>query len=193
MADIRSFIAIELNEDARDEVARIQKQLINSRADVKWVEPNNIHLTLKFLGNVPEEKLGEIKDAINEAIVGIAPFCLELTEIGAFPDTKYTRVVWIGAKEDAGNLMNIATRMEEKMLTLGFPKEERRFKPHLTLGRVRSPKNKDKLKDEIIQLRQGENKGGPIKWKIADVVLFKSELTPKGSIYTTLFKAHLTG
>ncbi|MDP8298390.1 MAG: RNA 2',3'-cyclic phosphodiesterase [Candidatus Tantalella remota] len=186
MPTIRTFIAIELPSEAKNELAGITAGFKKSGADVKWVRPETVHLTLKFLGSVPEEKLSSISEKINEVAKSISSFDLTLGEVGVFPDWKRPRVVWVGIDGAKGVLEGIAGRIEDAMASLGFGKETRGFKSHLTLGRVRSPKNKEEL-EKIA--RDIEIK--PVPVPVFDIILFKSELTREGAIHTPLEKFNL--
>lgn len=182
---MRTFIAIELSTTIRDSLAQIQSHLKYAGADVKWVEKNNIHLTLKFLGEVDEARCANVKSALDEIAAGSKPFEISLKDIGAFPNIDYPRVIWVGLDKGAKESTELAVKIDDALSKLGFQKETRPFAAHLTLGRVRSPKNKQALKDKITgyELRVTGYE------KVVSVYLFQSTLTPKGSIYTKLHEA----
>lgn len=183
---MRLFIAVDLNSQNKDALAGLQARLKKADADVKWVEPGNIHLTLKFLGEVNEEKIPKIISAIKESIAGFKPFSLEIVSLGAFPSLKYPRIIWAGIEKGKENLEKLAEGIETAMLKLGFPEEKRGFSSHLTLGRVRSAKNKDRL------CRQISLASFPaLPQDIASVNLYQSRLTPQGPIYEKLAEASL--
>jgi 2'-5' RNA ligase len=139
MALIRSFIAIELPEALKRELTELEAILkARSLPVVRWVDPYGIHLTLKFLGDVPEEKIEEIMMAMEESAVGIAPFQLEVRDVGAFPNLNRVQVVWVGVKGELNKLAQLQQQVEANMEQLGFPREGRAFSPHLTLGRLRN-------------------------------------------------------
>lgn len=185
--NIRTFIAIELNPQIRSELSGLQTILKKSDADVKWVEPESIHLTLKFLGHIENEKVKEVQNALSEAAKKFNPFTLGLKEIGAFPKLSYPKVIWAGVNEGRVESEQIAKELEDRLEKLGIPKEEREFHPHITLGRVRSPKNKEALKN-IIETTKFEPSS---KINVVHLTLFKSQLTPQGPIYTPLFIAKM--
>lgn len=185
---IRSFIALELSDEARAELARIEEVLKKSDADVKWVKPESIHLTLKFLGYIDEGKIAPISEKIKKIASGASPFDIALGGIGVFPSWRQARVIWIGVEEGSEKIKTLAGQTEEAMAEEGFEKEKRSFKSHLTLGRVRSSKNKEKLEKEALS---AEVK--PAKSHISKMVLFKSDLSPKGAVYTPLFTADFSG
>lgn len=188
LAEIRSFIAIEISGDARGEMKRVIGQFKSSAADVKWVNPDTVHLTLKFLGDVSEEKIEKIKSCLTEIVKNSPSFDIVLGEVGVFPDWKYAKVIWIGVAEGAEKASVLAELIEDSMLEEGFEKEKRPFKCHLTLGRVRGAKNKDKLKSTSSSI-----KVVPVRMNISKVVLFKSELTTEGAIHTPLSEFILAG
>jgi 2'-5' RNA ligase len=185
---VRSFIALELSDEARVELARIEEALKKSDANVKWVKPESVHLTLKFLGYIDEEKIAPISEKIEKIASGISPFDIALSGIGVFPSWRQARVIWVGIEEGAENVKTLAGQVEEAMAREGFEKEERSFRSHLTLGRVRSPKNKEKLEKEALSIEVK-----PAKSHISKIILFKSDLSQKGAVYTPLFTADLSG
>lgn len=183
---IRAFIAIELSEEAKKALAELQAEFIKSEADVKWVKPENIHITLKFLGNITEEQKEKIQEILDDNLKGFNSFKIGLQGVGAFPKPNYPRVVWVGTTGEE-QLKPIAKLIDEKINKLGFPKEERAFKSHLTFARVRSGRNKDKLTEA---LKKFEAFSGP-EFLVDAVCLLQSALTPQGSIYTLLHKTYL--
>ncbi|MCM8783282.1 MAG: RNA 2',3'-cyclic phosphodiesterase [Candidatus Omnitrophica bacterium] len=180
---IRTFIAIEIPEPLRKEFSQLQNELKKSDADVKWVDPKNMHLTLKFLGNTEEKELREIKEVLEKNIQDTNPFEINFFRLGAFPKLDFPRVIWVGIEKGKENLTLLAEKIEKCLVQRGFPKEKKPYSCHLTLGRLRSFKNKDKLKkifEERINFRTENN-------LIVDkIFLFKSELTSLGPIYTKL-------
>ena len=137
---IRSFIALELSGQVREELARIIGILKGSGADVKWMKPGSIHLTLKFLGNIPPEKAHEISDRLKDIAVNARPYSLTLDGIGVFPGWGYARVIWVGIGEGSLETSRLAGEIDKAMVEEGFEKEKRAFSPHLTLGRIRRAK-----------------------------------------------------
>ncbi|MBI5124208.1 MAG: RNA 2',3'-cyclic phosphodiesterase [Candidatus Omnitrophica bacterium] len=186
---MRAFIAIELSEEIRDTLEQIQSHLEYSGADVKWVEKDNIHLTLKFLGEISEEKLKQIIAALEIIAKGSSAFEISLKDIGAFPKIEYPRVIWAGLDKGTTESKILAEKIDDALSKIGFQKEARPFAAHLTIGRVRSPKNKEALKEKLKSI---EGLGSRVQGQvISSVILFQSTLTPKGSIYTKLHEAHL--
>lgn len=182
---MRTFIAIELSEDIRSSLTQIQSHLKYSGADVKWAEKNNIHLTLKFLGEISEEKLQQVIAALEIIAKESHAFEISIKDIGAFPNIDHPRVIWVGLDKGAEESKVLAEKIDEELFKIGFEKETRPFAAHLTIGRVRSPKNKRALKDKITQYAVRNT----LYEYVSSVILFQSKLTPKGSIYTKLHEA----
>jgi 2'-5' RNA ligase len=194
---VRSFIAIELSEEIRKDLKKLIGELKHSEADVKWVEPDNIHLTLKFLGRISAEQIEKIKRLLEGISKEVRPFQISLSNLGAFPKLNYPRVIWIGIEEGKDKLCEINEELEERLEKTGFPKESRKYQPHLTLGRVRSTKNKERLIKQIELLMLETQRSCPIygaktKMEVAKITLFKSTLTPQGPIYSSLFEVTLS-
>ena len=178
---MRTFIAIELEKEIRNALFQIQEELESSQADIKWVKPENIHLTLKFLGEVEETKIPEIIQRLQECGGQIKPFTIRISGLGAFPGLKSARVIWVGVKEDTDELTKLAKMIEDSLVKLGFPKEGRKFSAHLTLGRLRSNKNKDKLGQKLEKIKIPE-----LSQRINSIALFESVLHPTGAAYQKL-------
>ena len=184
---MRTFIAIEISEEIRNTLAQIQSHLKYAGADVKWVAKDNIHLTLKFLGEVSEDKIEKIKSILNAIGSETKPFEITVKEIGAFPKIDYPRVIWVGLDKGADESKELAKRIDEELSKIGFQKETRPFAAHLTLGRVRSPKNRAALVEKLLSVNLS-----PITYHlqpITSIILFQSTLTPQGSIYSKLHEA----
>ena len=185
-AEIRSFIAIELPGEVREGLARLRSGLErDEHRFVKWVDPGGIHLTLKFLGNIPFKQVTEITKAIEEAAQGISPFHLEISGIGAFPNLNQFRVFWVGISGEVDKLSMLQQNMDSALAALGFAKEERSFVPHLTLARIRqgaSPSERSSFGD-LVGSTIFEDK---YHIKVNAISLMKSQLTPAGAIYTRL-------
>jgi RNA 2',3'-cyclic 3'-phosphodiesterase len=179
---IRAFLAIELPDSLRPGLAQVQGELKRSGAEVRWVPVGNIHLTLKFFGNVPDDEIGSLALAAREAAAAAAPFQLQVTGAGAFPSPKAPRVVWVGLGGGLVPLTQLFYRLEKAFATLGYLPEGRAFNPHLTLGRVKSPVNRDRLAKMLEKLP-------PLNWPpftVKELILFQSVLSPQGSKYTPL-------
>jgi len=191
MALIRTFITVELPEELNKELAELEAQLKKSSPPVvKWVDPNSIHVTLKFLGEVPEGSIDELMLAMEESISGIAPFKLEVCELGAFPDLNYAQVVWVGVKGELSQINQLQKKIESNTEHLDFPRETRAFTVHLTLGRVRNEASMNErerlgkvLADVIFTSLHGID--------VSAISLMKSQLTSTGAIYICLGRAKL--
>ncbi len=191
-SEIRSFIAIELPESQRQVLEQLQESLKQERAGryVRWVAPAGIHLTVKFLGGVEARKIPAVERAIAAGCVGISRFRLTLTGLGAFPNVRRPNVVWVGIGGDVELAERLAGRIEDKCEALGFARETRPFAAHLTLGRVKRdvrPAEQQFVGEMITHAVAGELGG----FTVERVSLMKSDLTPRGSIYTRLFAAEL--
>lgn len=186
---MRLFIALPLPREIEELLGKIifvLKQKGGGR--IKWVAPKNIHLTVKFLGETEEAKLEGIKKAVGE-IAGRYPVVkCSVDKVGAFPDLVRPRVFWAGLSGDIEILESIVNEIEDAMASLGFAREEKRFKPHLTLGRV---KENYGLGDLVSYVKGYEM--APEPFAMETLVLFKSTLTPKGPIYERLYEAGLRG
>jgi len=189
MEKIRSFVAIPLGSDIISRIEKIHKELKNLPADVKWVRPNSIHLTLKFLGAIDEEAIDSIARAIQNGMKGYEPWSVAVKNVGTFPSLRNPRVVWIGIEDKTAQIAPLQNRIEKELSFLGFNEEKRKFSPHLTLGRVKSPRGKKDLINYLIDER--ERAFGEIN--IHQVVLFKSDLKPSGAVYTVLREFNLEG
>jgi len=183
---IRSFIAIELPEDLQVRLAGLRNELERAEHSfVKWADPKGIHLTLKFLGNIPLRQVEEITGAIEGAVQGIPPFRLEISGLGGFPNLGQPRVLWIGIRGETETLSRLQHSIDYALTSLGFAKEERPFMPHLTLARLRQGAFPGERKSFGEVARSVRFEGGyPIDAKA--VSLMRSQLTPCGAIYTRL-------
>jgi len=184
---IRSFLAVELPEAIRKRIEEIQADLRSSNSDVRWVRPDKIHLTLKFFGNIEESRVDSITRSIEPFVAGTPHFSLEVRGMGAFPNIRNPRVIWLGLIDEKQVLMPLQKQLESTLATIGFPVEDRPFRPHLTLGRVNSSRGKDELIGRIEKYK--EEKFGDVEVK--RFVLFKSDLRPTGPIYTPLREVKL--
>ena len=179
MSQFRGFIAVDV--DIIPKIIEFEKEIENSGADVKLIKPENIHITLKFLGDTDEQLIDDIVEIIKSSTEEIKPFNIQLIGTGVFPNPNYMRVVWIGIK-NCELLEVIAKTIDEKTVNLGFEKEKREFSAHLTIARVRSARNKDKLMQVLEKYKETRF----VEFKVESVKLIKSDLTSKGPIYTTL-------
>ena len=179
---IRSFIAIELPDEIRHALAEVQKQLKRDVGGVRWVEPGSIHLTLKFLGDIPAEQIQPIAAAAMGAVQDEPPLSLGVSGLGAFPNPRRPRVIWVGLEGDVARLGRLQTRLEEALEPLGFPREERAFRPHLTVGRVKDPRRPPDLTRPLADVTVPRCNS----FDVREILLYKSDLRPTGAIYTKL-------
>lgn len=178
---IRSFIAFDIdNKLILTKIADAQNLLAKTGADLKLVDPKNIHITLRFLGNISSDMVEKIFAEIKA--VQFLPFDVKLHGIGAFPNLHYPRVLWIGITQGAEQLRNIFNQLEPRLRSLGFAPDSKGFSPHLTISRVKSGKNKAELGKCITENAAYEF--GVIRAEC--LRLKRSGLTPKGPIYSTL-------
>ena len=184
MTEFRGFISVEI--PVFPKILDFISEIKNSGTNVKLVEPENIHITLKFLGDTKEDLIEKIQEIINKSTEQINPFELKVKSTGVFPNQNYIKVVWLGL-ENIENLEAISQKIDQETSKLGFEKEKRKFSAHVTVGRVRSAKNKDKLL-QIINKYQDVEFGTIL---VESIELKKSELTSQGPIYTTLKKINL--
>ena len=190
---MRSFIALEMPPEVRNFAAGLIKELKPSGADVKWVEPMNLHLTLKFLGEVDPGATADIITALEGALAGRGAPGLSAVGCGAFPRARAPRVVWLGLDGQTEMVAQMARALETALEPLGFEPERRAFKPHLTLGRVRRPRRGAKSPSTAPlsrALAALATTAGP-SFKANRVVLMKSTLTSSGPIYESLHRATL--
>ncbi len=183
---MRTFIAIELPDSIKKKIGEVQAPLKKTDTFVSWVKPGNIHVTLKFLGEVPEDKIDSVYAATEKAVKGAKRFTMSLKGMGGFPNLRRPRVIWIGAGSGEAELSHLAGRIEEEMEKIGFPKEKRKFSAHFTIGRVKSPKNIEQL---AAQVASSDFLTEEIQ--ATEVVVMKSQLNPSGAIYTPLKKVPL--
>ena len=178
---VRSFICVEINKS--EVVSKIEELISKIKFNgVRPVKSNQLHLTLKFLGEVTDAQLGAIKQVIQT--IEFPSFDISLEGMGCFPNLNYIRVAWIGMKEGSENLKQLAELVEGKLNPIGFPREKRRFSPHLTLARIKKLRNSDKKQlTTIIQNSKTIHIGVQL---IDELILKKSTLTPKGAIYENL-------
>jgi 2'-5' RNA ligase len=189
---LRTFIAIELDEELRDNLGRLQGQLHERMPprSVRWVRPTGIHLTLKFLGDTPVEQVDRVKTALEEASAQVSPFRFTVEGLGCFPSARRPRVVWVGLGEPTGTLLRLRDAVEKHVAPLGFPTERQSFHPHLTLGRVQRRASKSEVR-QIGEAVVASDVGMIGAMSVSALSYIKSDLRPTGAVYTSLFEAKL--
>jgi 2'-5' RNA ligase len=174
---MRAFIAVNLPDEVKKEIAEATASLKKIDSGIKWVEPQNLHLTLKFLGWVEDMRLPEVVEITGK--LTSPSFKLKLAGVGCFPEGKSPRVLWVDIKEGAAELKALADRLEEDFSSAGFRAEEREFSPHLTIGRIKDKRGIDKVIEEMGKLA-GVGFGECV---IQNIEIMKSTLSREGPIY----------
>ena len=185
---IRTFIAIKLPDDVIERLREVQTGLKREGLDIKWVRPENIHLTLKFLGDIQNSDVDAVGNALESATAPFAPLTLSAAGLGAFPSVKRPRVLWAGVRGDLEMLSRLHARLEEALSRLvGIEKENKTFKGHLTLGRIKNKVPPDAMIDAVSRYGDMASQGF-----VADTLhLIKSELKPSGPVYTDLISVRM--
>ena len=188
--NIRAFLAIDPPAVVLENIQAMQNRFKKSiQGVIRWVRPEGIHLTLTFFGDISVQDVANISEVIVKRTNAAPPFALEVRGLGAFPDVTRPRIIWLGITGQVGNLRSLQKDLEEEFFTLGFPKEDRPFRAHLTMGRVKVPKG-------IIGLAPAVETGGKLEagnFIVGEVALFQSSLSPQGAIYTRLAAFPLQG
>jgi 2'-5' RNA ligase len=181
----RTFCAIELPADVQAQLANHAQQLREAVSDAgaSWSKPENIHLTLKFFGNVAKERLTRISDAAARVASEFSPFQIRIGGTGVFPRRSRPQVLWVGVEDASGRMSELQQRLEEEFAAEGFAKEDRGFRPHLTIARLRRPDDARQLAEAHIQ-----SKFDFTEIRVNEFFLFRSQLSPKGSVYTVISK-----
>ena len=184
---IRTFIAMEIPGTIISKIRELQDGIKTYGFKIRWVRAENIHLTLKFLGDVEEITINEIAKAVAETVEGYSPISLQAKGIGVFPGIKRPRVLWVGLAGQLEALVRLQQTLDENLVALGFSREERIFKGHLTMGRIKDRIDVKKLGDALMTFRNFESE----TFTAGQLILFKSELKPSGAVYTRLASASL--
>jgi RNA 2',3'-cyclic 3'-phosphodiesterase len=184
----RIFCAFELPELLRLRLAKHATTVREAvpEAAASWSRPENIHLTVKFFGNVDQAKVPLISAALARAVKEFGPIEIQVGKTGVFPRPSRPQVLWIGIEDPSGGLSRLHARLEDESGREGFPKEERAFRPHLTIARIRKPGNASRLADTHLRMEFA-----PVEITLSELVLFRSELSPKGSKYTAISRHRL--
>lgn len=185
---MRAFIGIALPDAVRASLAILQRQVGESGADIKWVEPEHLHVTLKFLDEITEEQRGRVEALLRQVAGGEPAFTLAMEWAGAFPSVNAPRVLWVGLRQGRETVVRIAQAIEQECQAIGLRREERPFAAHVTLGRVRSPKRQD----ELVKRLQTAAWEPPDPFPVTALALYRSDLHPSGPRYTVLAEIPLT-
>ena len=187
---IRAFLAIEPPKEVLRNLLDIQNRLRRLIAmDIRWVKPEGVHLTLKFLGDIPEKDAPNITSAAGEAAASVGPLAFYVSGLGVFPDARRPRVVYLEIKGDTDKLASFQKRLEGTLAGIGFTEEKRPFRAHLTMGRVKSARGTLDLAKE---LEKGDTYTAG-RFVATELCLLKSDLTPQGAVYTKLAACPFSG
>lgn len=185
----RLFVALEPPDAVRRRVAALAVELRRAAGraadDVRWVPPENVHLTLQFLGAVPEERVADVEAAVRAAAGQARPLSLEVKGVGGFPNARRPRVVWAGLQGDTEALAGLVRDLGRRLAPLGFPPEDRAFSAHLTLGRARDARGAPGLAGSLAHAAEAP----PAPWRAGELVLVESHLSPRGPRYEAIARA----
>ncbi len=184
---IRTFIAIEIPGNVISKIRELQEGFKVYGFKIRWVRPESIHLTLKFLGNIETVEIDKVNNALSKTVKGYTPISLTAKGIGVFPGIRRPRVLWVGLTGQLESLVSLQKTLDENLRAIGFSREKRPFKGHLTLGRVKDKINAKKFGDALIGFRNFESE----TFTANQIILYKSELKPTGAVYTKLMSASL--
>ncbi len=184
---MRSFIAIEIPADIKQQMAEIQRRLKGAGVDAGWTRPEGIHLTLKFLGEIPEPRVPDVMAALTRAAGGSGGLRLQIEHAGTFPNPRNARVVWIGVSGDIEKLSKLQAAIEDSMARLGLERDDRPFTPHLTLGRIKYIRSKEIWLNALEEIKDIKLAG----FDVDAVSLMKSELKRMGAVYTEIGRVQL--
>lgn len=182
MGVVRTFVAVLIDDDLKSRIAGVQDRLRQLAPDVKWVAPETLHVTLKFLGDVDEDALPEIYAAVDEAVRPHQRFEFSISDVGAFPNARNPRVVWVGIEEGRDRVRELALAVDESLARLGFGREEKEFRAHITIGRVKTSRF---LRELARGIGEVDARSLGVQ-RVASVAVMKSELQREGPTYTPL-------
>lgn len=185
----RIFIALLINNELKNGLIQIQEKLKVSKAEVKWVSHEGIHLTLKFLGNVEDFQMENIYAIVSAVVANFSPFTISLSSLNAFPGMSRPQIIWVGIQQGREVICEINQQIEDNLVSLGFEKEKKRFSPHLTIGRVKGNKRCAELTSLLPKI-ESSNIG---QMRVEAIHIMKSQLTSQGAIYSVLKEISLKG
>ncbi len=184
---LRTFLALPLDEVIVERLVEVQRSLSSAGARVRWVDGKNLHLTIKFLGDVTDDQLGDVCRVAGEVASQIEPFEFSVARVTSVPPVGAMRMVWVGIDEQTGKLNRLYELLEKSYAAMGFGKESRSFRPHLTLGRVKSGQNVRQLREDVSEIADTEFGIASIN----EMIVFSSKLTPAGPIYSPMVTVKL--
>jgi len=182
---MRAFLGIPIAQDILPKIARVQQKI--SDFDIKFVEKENFHFNIKFFREIDDKKVDQLKEIVSETCSKLEKFDTNISGVSAFPSEKYIRVIWLGVRDGYNELVTLANMINNNIERLGFEREKQKFIPHLTLGRVRSGRNKEKMIATLKEIKDIEIG----KTRVDRIVLFQSKLSPKGPTYEEVFSVEL--
>jgi 2'-5' RNA ligase len=184
----RVFCAIEIPETARAQVLQHIALLKEAVPDAKasWSRDANLHLTIKFLGEIPQTSVANISTAASRAVANLMPFSIRLEQTGAFPKQSQPRVLWIGITDPTGKLKELQARLDDEAARVSFARESRPFHPHLTVARLRQPRHA-----RTLAIAHGELEFEPVEFDVSELLVIRSELSSAGSKYTVVSRHSL--
>jgi len=182
---IRTFIALEISNVIRNQITNIQKHLMNKGAELRWIKNDNIHLTLRFLGEIDNKNHDKIFEAMNNAAEDTRSLNLSLTGLGMFPDENHPTVIWVGIGGEVEELRQMAEKCDYYLTVKGFEIKKRHFRPHITIGRIKKITDKNLFISELkdVEINRAD-------FKVDRLNVVKSDLKPTGAIYTNLHTVH---
>ncbi len=186
MRVIRTFVAVLIAQNLKKNISGVQEQIKKLAPDVKWVDPENFHVTLKFLGDVSEDAISDICAAVKNAVRDFTAFDLSMSGLGAFPSNERARVVWVGIEDGRDELAGLARAIDDELARLGYEREDRPFRAHLTIGRA-----KDRIPGTFAQGIKDVNAEDLGTQRVGSVVVMRSDLRREGPIYSPLCEVEL--
>ncbi|MEO0025759.1 MAG: RNA 2',3'-cyclic phosphodiesterase [candidate division WOR-3 bacterium] len=181
---IRSFVAVDTSATVKGELAQLLKNLkVETEFPVKWVNPEQMHITLAFLGDVTSGFIRNAESVLRHSLAGFPEFLCRLTGLGVFPSMNRARVIWAGVGAGADRVIVLQKKVVQALLQIGFVPEKRPFSPHLTLGRLREPVNAQFITGKSFVSSE---------WRVSEVIVYQSELRPAGPVYTPLIRLRLS-
>ena len=184
---IRTFIAIEIPQDVISDIDEIQQALKSYRFSIKWVRPESIHLTLKFLGNIDPAAVESINRVLKTTVDSFKPFSIQAKGLGVFPGVKRPRVIWMGIVGQKDRLAGLQRNLDKNLNDIGFARDKRPFKGHLTLGRAKGRIDARRIGSVLTEYSNFEAQ----PFTVGSLILYKSELLPTGAVYTKLLEIAL--
>ncbi len=186
MAKIRTFLAIELPAKLKQDADKLIVKLKSENSEIRWVRAANLHFTLRFLGDIEQDQVPILADKMKANLTELKPFPLKLSGLGCFPNMKRPRVIWLGGDGDLEALNKLAYQVESACRECGFGKADKPFSAHLTIGRIKNPRGLEPFIEHISKIKFESD-----SFDVSEVVVFKSDLSPRGPTYTALAKVGL--